>query len=134
MSELQKSFLRTIGCVLGGIVILAVSIAGIAYQWLWVGILWGIACGIFCVYAIAMAIGEWIYKWRVWGAVDKHEEDMYHTWKYAIFDGRINCSISKMEFGEYADDFSTDEEWEANYKFLLKMREVPIPKILQIGA
>lgn len=134
MSELQKSFLRTIGCVLGGIIVIAISIAGMAYEWLWVGICWGIACSVFLAYAIAVAIGELVYRWRVWGAVDKHEESMYNTWKYAIFDGRIDCSISKMEFGDYADDFSTDEEWEANYHFLLKMREVPIPKILTIGA
>lgn len=134
MSAMQKHFVRTCGKIIGVIIIVMVSIAGLVYEWQWVLWAWLLACCLFFIYAAMMAVGELVYKWRVWGAVDKHEEDMYHTWKYAIFDGRINCSISKMEFGEYADDFSTDEEWEANYKFLLKMREVPIPKILQIGA
>ena len=133
MSEMQKSFLRTCGCVLGGLIVVAISIVGAAYQWAWVACVWAIIGGVFLVYGIAIVVSEMIYKWRVWGAILPDEEDMYHYWKFAIFDGRINCMISKMEFHEFDDEFD-EEAYYRNYDFLLKMQKVPIPKILTIGA
>lgn len=134
MSAMQKHFVRTCGKIIGVIIIVMVSIAGLVYEWQWVLWAWLLACCLFFIYAAMMAIGELVYKWRVWGVVNNGEGPMYYRWKFHIFDGSIDCALSQLELRELDDEFEDEETYRKHYNFLLKIKEVPIPKILQVGA
>ena len=125
MTKTQNDYIKIRLTILGFVGAFVCTILGICFDWLFIEALLGIAC----MGALAWLIAYWwaqiIYRWRVMGATEEHEADLFdYYWFFTIKTGRIDEMISSLE----EDPLNYRED---AIKYLYKIREVKIPKILK---
>lgn len=132
MTKTQKHYIKVRLGIIGGLAALVLAILGICYDWWIIQGLIALGCLAMVGFMIAVVIGEIVYRWRVMGATADDEQELFDRyWHFIIREGRMEEVIEEILSGERYDDWD-EETKEFVVKYLYKIKEVKIPKILTI--
>ena len=132
MTQTQKKYIKVRLSIIGGIAALVLAILGICYDWIIIQGLIALGCLAMVGFMIAVGVAEIVYRWRVMGATADDEQELFDRyWHFIIRDGRMDEVIEEILSGERYNDWD-EETKEFVVKYLYKIKEVKIPKILTV--
>ena len=128
MNTIQRKYLRNWIIAISCVAALVLFVVSIALNWTVVTWCYGIAGIIalvgYFVLCIVYLAAIMVYKWRVMGVTDESERQYYKWYWHAILDGAFNYTIGRMQNIK-------DEDYGSEIAYLMKVKQVPRPRILE---
>lgn len=131
MNKIQKDYVFKRLLILGLIAFVIVGLLALCFEWLWAIIIILLGIAIYFIYCFALLIAFLVYKWRVMGATDEDEEDLFHDYWYTIINNRFDTAICQLKNNYDNADFKGFYELDS-IEYLEKIKKVKRPKILDI--
>ena len=131
MNKIQRNYvLKRLG-ILGLIAFVVVGFLALCFEWLWAIIIIFLGIAVYFIYCFALLIAFFVYKWRVMGATDEDEADLFHDHWYTIINNRFDEVICQLKNHYDKADFKGWYELDS-IEYLEKIKKVKRPKILDI--
>lgn len=131
MNKIQKDYVFKRLLILSLIAFVVVSFLALCFEWLWVTIIFLLGIAVYFIYCFALLIAFLVYKWRVMGATDEDEADLFHDYWYTIVNDRFDTVICQLKNDYDNSDFKGWYELDS-IEYLEKIKKVKRPKILDI--
>lgn len=126
MNKIQKDYVFKRLLILGLIAFVVVGFLALCFEWLWATILILLGIAVYFIYCFALLIAFLVYKWRVMGATDEDEADLFHDYWYTIINNRFDTVICQLN-ADFKGFYELD-----SVEYLEKIKKVKRPKILDI--